>query len=98
MASYWNFKKSTPPGAAPAGYVSQYFDSAGALHLVQEDGTDTVVSAQTLAALTDVAIGSPVNLQQLRYNSTTGKWENFTPSASAQKTAADRLYLHATVV
>lgn len=32
--------------------------------------------ATTLAALTDVAIGSPTNGQGLIYNSTSGKWEN----------------------
>lgn len=90
-----NYKKSASPGAAPAGYTTIYFDANGAMHLVQSDGTDVTISAQTLAALIDMAISSPTSGQLLRYNSTLGKWENFTQTASAQKTAADRLFLHA---
>jgi hypothetical protein len=35
--------------------------------------------SSTLAALTDVTLTSPANLQLLRYNSATSKWVNWTP-------------------
>ena len=40
----------------------------------------TVTAATSLAALTDVAITTLSNSQLLRYNSTSTKWENWTPN------------------
>ena len=38
------------------------------------------ITSTSLAALTDTTISSPQNGQMLRYNSTSGKWENVTPT------------------
>ena len=42
--------------------------------------TATKFNGVTLADATDTAISSPANGQMLRYNSTSGKWENVTPT------------------
>ena len=39
----------------------------------------TTIPLRLLSELEDVNITSPSNNQQLKYNSTSKKWENFTP-------------------
>lgn len=45
--------------------------------------------SSTLSALTDVAITSVANAQLLRYNSTSSKWENWTPNYLTSYTETD---------
>lgn len=90
MSSEIKIKESTTPGNPATGYAYVYVDTAGALHVIRDDGTDTTLGAATLATLTDVLIATPANGQTLIYNGT--KWIN---TSSANKNAAARLFMHA---
>lgn len=87
MASVIKPKRSAVANTPPTTANIQQYEIAintADKKIYTRDGADNilVIGAGNVSGLADVAVSSPANGQNLTYNSSTGKWQNSTPTST----------------
>jgi hypothetical protein len=74
---------NTPPTTANIEQYEIAMNTADK-KIYTRDGSDNIITvgAGNLSGLSDVAVSSPTNGQNLTYNSSTGKWQNSTAAGA----------------